>query len=162
MAKKKLKKSKNKIKIKVFFQGTKKTTEVKKLLALAPLLLDELTEYIPPSVSELSLTFCSDDYIQGINAAFRKKNAPTDVLSFPLLTETDTICPSLGDLIISLPTAKRQAKDYKVSYLYELKKLLIHGVLHLVGFDHEKVTQKERMRMKRMEKKLISLFSNPH
>lgn len=144
-----------KIKIRKSFKGVKISPEVKKLLLVAPKILEEVSSLIPDSVHELSLTFCSDEYIQKINATFRGKNKPTDVLSFPLLVDGDFICPSLGDLIISLPTAKRQAKEFRVTYLYELKKLFIHGLLHLLGFDHENVTQKERMKMKRMEKKLI-------
>ena len=147
-----------KIKIRKSFKGVKESSEVKKLLLVIPRIIEEVNPLIPDSVHELSLTFCSDEYIKKINANFRGKNKPTDVLSFPLIVEGDLFCPSLGDLIISLPTAKRQAKEYQVTYLYELKKLFIHGILHLLGFDHEKVSQKERMKMKRMEKKLIEKY----
>lgn len=61
----------------------------------------------------------------------------------------------LGDIIISLETAKRQAAEKKISYFLELEILLIHGLLHLLGYDHE-ISPKEEQRMKRLERKLLT------
>ncbi|MBI5399369.1 rRNA maturation RNase YbeY [Candidatus Saganbacteria bacterium] len=92
----------------------------------------------------INLSFVSDEEMRGLNRRFRKKDKPTDVLSF--LMDEDGI---LGDLVISTETTKRNAKKYGVSYKTEVKRLVIHGVLHLLGYDHgvkmrhaEKIYQK--------------------
>lgn len=95
-----------------------------------------------------------DKEIQTVNQEFRGKDKPTDVLSFPTDFLDDEKVPTLGDIIISVETAKRQSKNLQ----HELVKLFNHGLLHLLGFDHEKVTPKERQRMKSWEKKLLKLF----
>lgn len=115
---------------------------------------------IPKSVTELSIVFTSDKEIQKLNREYRGKNTPTDVLSFPLLEgrKRGELITSLGDLVISLDTTKRQAREFGVSPSSELLRLLVHGTLHLVGFDHENVTKKEAARMRRTEAKLRRLI----
>jgi len=82
---------------------------------------------------ELSIVVCSDEYIQSLNAQWRGKDAATDVLSFP--QEDGGLV--LGDLVISLPTAQRQAEERKHSLEVETRILMVHGLLHLLGYDHE-------------------------
>lgn len=65
---------------------------------------------------------------------------------------------SIGDLVISVETARRQAKRYGVKLNEELLRLLIHGTLHLFGYDHEKVSRKKAEEMRRVERKLYSLY----
>ena len=91
---------------------------------------------------------------------YRGKNKPTDVLSFSL-TEGDEeyYGPSLGDVIISLDTARKQAKRYGVSLSCEVLRLLVHGLLHLSGFDHEGVPAREATRMRRRERRLYEALS---
>lgn len=87
---------------------------------------------------ELSLLICDDTYIQNLNKEWRGKNSPTDVLSFP--QEQPPGVPSLwllGDVIISLDTAKRQAQERGHDLLDEMRILLVHGLLHVLGYDHE-------------------------
>lgn len=90
--------------------------------------------------TELSLRLTSDVEITRLNHIYRKKNRPTDVLSFTQ-EENDL----LGDIVISIPTARRQAKTAGHPLERECSILAIHGLLHLLGYDHEKVSQEKRM-----------------
>ena len=86
---------------------------------------------------EVSITLTDNDIIKSINKEWRDKDKPTDVLSFP---QGDTIGYKyrvLGDVIISLPYAKNQAREIGHSYKAEIVRLLTHGILHLLGYDHE-------------------------
>lgn len=83
--------------------------------------------------ASLSLLFCGDARMRRLNREWRKKDKPTDVLSFPS-GETGF----LGDVVIDVPYAARQARSRGHSLERELQILLVHGVLHLLGFDHEK------------------------
>ena len=81
---------------------------------------------------ELSILVTDDPGIQALNAQWRGKEQPTDVLSFP---QEDEVL--LGDLVLSLDTAARQALERGHSLRSELRILMIHGLLHLLGYDHE-------------------------
>ncbi len=86
---------------------------------------------------EVSITLTDDETIRSINKQWRGKDKPTDVLSFP---QGDTVgyrYRVLGDVIISLPYARRQAEEIGYSYKEEVVRLLTHGILHLLGYDHE-------------------------
>jgi rRNA maturation RNase YbeY len=83
--------------------------------------------------AELSVVLCNDERIAEMNAAWRGVDGPTDVLSFP---QEDARV--LGDLVISLDTAARQAATRSHGLRDELRILLVHGMLHLLGFDHER------------------------
>ncbi len=89
--------------------------------------------------AELSVVLCNDTFIQTLNRDHRGKDAPTDVLSFAMQEgqgglEDD---PVLGDLVISVETARRQAHAASHTLLQEQRVLLVHGLLHLLGYDHE-------------------------
>lgn len=105
--------------------------------------------------AELSLAFVTDQTIHELNRQYRHKDRPTDVLSFPLADER---CPTLlGDVVISIDTARRQARQRKCAFADELRALLIHGILHLLGYDHE-VSDSEAVRMRRKERELKALL----
>ena len=105
--------------------------------------------------AELSLAFVTDQTIHELNRQYRHKDRPTDVLSFPLADER---CPTLlGDVVISVDTARRQARQRKRAFADELRALLIHGILHLLGYDHE-VSDSEAVRMRRKERELKALL----
>lgn len=87
---------------------------------------------------------CSDRAIKKLNAMFRHKDRATDVMSFNY-DETDL----LGEIYISLQRAKAQAKEYKVTYANEVQRLFVHGMFHLLGYDHE--TEKDRKKMRKKE-----------
>ncbi len=100
----------------------------------------------------------SDQKIKELNFKYRHKNKPTDVLSFPVgFLEKRFPIRFLGDIVISVNMALREAKRKKIPFEDELKNLLIHGILHLIGYDHEK-SLKEEIRMKRMEKRYFKLL----
>jgi rRNA maturation RNase YbeY len=111
--------------------------------------------------AELSLLFTDDAQMRGLNKRYRKINHPTDVLAFSML-EGDAFPPRsrlLGDVVISLETAKRQAKETGHPLGQEVKILLIHGILHLLGYDHEDskeaarlVERKTRVLLKELER----------
>ncbi len=87
---------------------------------------------------ELSITLTDNDTIQEINKQWRGKDKPTDVLSFPIGEKPPGYKYTvLGDVIISLPYAKNQAKEIDITYKEEVLRLLTHGILHLLGYDHE-------------------------
>ena len=102
--------------------------------------------------AELSLLLSSDDQIHQLNKMYRGKDRPTDVLAFSMregdFGRLHAGLPSrlLGDVIVSIPTAKRQAKTAKREPLDEITMLVAHGLLHLLGWDHETPSKDKRMR----------------
>ena len=106
---------------------------------------DRMLDYLDLSDAELSVLLVGDPAIRVLNRQHREQDRPTDVLSFPL-GETPGDGPRLlGDVVISLPTAARQAKSRKRALFPEARFLLAHGLLHLLGYDHVTKTQKRRM-----------------
>lgn len=87
----------------------------------------------------LSLVFVDDSRIKALNKQYLGKNQPTDVLSFPFLEgQAYPDNGQLGEILISVPTLTRQAKAHKHRPSLEAKILFVHGLLHILGFDHEK------------------------
>ena len=98
---------------------------------------------------ELSILLTGDNQIQKLNRIYRKKNRPTDVLAFSqhegeLGDQADRL---LGDVVVSIPTARRQAEARKRDLISELTMLLAHGLLHLLGWDHETPEADRRMQV---------------
>ena len=89
--------------------------------------------------SELSVVLVDDEEMSSLNWQYRGRRGPTNVLAFSMREgEFGEISPELlGDVIISLPTAQRQAGEAGISLDDMISRLLVHGILHLVGFDHE-------------------------
>jgi probable rRNA maturation factor len=89
---------------------------------------------------ELSLVITDDHQIQELNKTYRGIDKPTNVLAFPMQEGRFTqITPGLlGDVVISCDTAQKEANDAKITLEERMSQLLIHGILHLMGFDHEK------------------------
>ncbi|MBV9402394.1 MAG: rRNA maturation RNase YbeY [Candidatus Eremiobacteraeota bacterium] len=96
----------------------------------------------------LSVSLVSDEEMHELNRIHRGKDRATDVLSFPLATQGDPNGGErlLGDVVISVDTARRQAADYDAPLEAEINRLLIHGVLHVVGYDHEQSDDRSKMR----------------
>ena len=95
--------------------------------------LEKIRESLAHAKS-LELIIVNDEEIRGINLEYRKLDKPTDVLSFPIkVSKTEFI----GSIIISADTTKRVADEMGHAFAVELKILFIHGLLHLLGFDHE-------------------------
>ena len=129
-------------------------------LLSTPLLeqLESLFAYVLESLNlrqkQCELLLVNNDKIAELNAEFRSINAPTDVLSFPL--ESD-FSPFLGSVVISLDYAKEIAQKLNHSVENEIALLFIHGILHLVGFDHEVDCGEQRA----MESQIVEHFKLP-
>ena len=111
--------------------------------------------------TELSILLVDDDQIAELNRSWRQKSGPTNVLSFSLTEGEDSAMAFnlLGDIVISVDTAAREAKQEGVSLHARLQALLVHGFLHLIGYDHEK-SESEAVRMHIREKELLQQLTN--
>lgn len=128
------------------------------LLDLERLAAAALLQHGLPADAEVSLVLCGDKTIHALNRRWRSVDASTDVLSFPLLVdgafeeEGELL---LGDVVISMERAASQAADFGHSLKRELFYLFIHGILHLLGYDHEGA--EDRLEMRRMEELLLAV-----
>jgi probable rRNA maturation factor len=104
---------------------------------------------------QVTVLLTTDTAIRRLNRQFRGKNKATDVLSFPAAPGPVKIA---GDLAISIPTARRQAEERRHSLSIEIKVLVLHGLLHLAGYDHEI----DRGEMDRLEQKIRARLRLPH
>jgi probable rRNA maturation factor len=93
--------------------------------------------------AELSIVLVSDAQIRRLNKLYRNKDKPTDVLSFPIGEKVEDWL-ILGDIVISVDAAKRQAQELGHSLKEELRRLLVHGLVHLLGYDHELGGEEEK------------------
>jgi len=100
--------------------------------------------------AELSLVLTNDEQIHKLNATYRNKDKPTDVLAFAQREAAHEGGDEalLGDVIVSVPTARRQAKGASHDVLSEVTMLVAHGLLHLLGWDHDTDARDRRMRTK--------------
>lgn len=108
---------------------------------------------------DLSLYFCGDEFMAGLNAEYRGKEGSTDVLSFSLGEWVDGENGRryiAGDVVLCLPVLERNAAEFGVSQDEELKRLILHGVLHLSGLDHASNSPEEPM-LARQESLLLTL-----
>jgi probable rRNA maturation factor len=134
---------------------------------------NSLLEILALERCELSLMLVSDSAIRRLNRDFRAKDKATDVLSFPQLDASGEVPLSaksiaskappsmLGDVVISIDTARRQARELDQSIAHRLRTLLIHGLLHLLGYDHER-SKAEARRMFARERELAAMLDRPH
>jgi rRNA maturation RNase YbeY len=109
--------------------------------------------------AELGILLVGNQRMRSLNHRYRRKNRTTDVLAFAardaMVPHTPYLMPSmLGDVVIAVPEAARQAKEGQRSLDEELIVLLIHGILHLCGYDHER-SEKEARRMRRRERIIL-------
>ncbi|MCB9667556.1 MAG: rRNA maturation RNase YbeY [Myxococcales bacterium] len=95
---------------------------------------------------ELSILLCDDGSMRTLNRDYRKQDKPTDVLAFPMgARPRSNASVLLGDVVISLPTARRQAAGRGHDAMEEVTFLLAHGLLHLLGMDHRDPEEEESM-----------------
>jgi len=110
--------------------------------------------------AEISLVFVDDQQIRELNRIYRGKDTPTDVLSFPMYDDPENIDEEeeilLGDIVISLETAQRQAEEFGHSIEREAAYLLVHGLLHLLGYDH--LNEEDKKNMRKREEELLEAF----
>jgi probable rRNA maturation factor len=111
---------------------TKNKIDVDKIVELSNNILSE--ENLLEKNSYINIVITDDEEMTEYNKKFRNKDGPTDVLSFEYGLNEETI----GDIVISYETVARQAPEYNNSMETELYLMIIHGILHLLGYDHEK------------------------
>ena len=119
--------------------------------------------------AELSILFTGDRKVKGLNRQYRGLDKTTDVLSFPMIAgdSPEDVAAAiagmrvaggppvmLGDIVISVPQAERQSVEIGQSLEAELRFLMVHGILHLLGYDHERSTSEKR-RMEKMQRAVI-------
>jgi probable rRNA maturation factor len=111
--------------------------------------------------AELSILIVDDSQIAELNQEYLKRCGPTNVIAFPMREgNLPNITPQLlGDVVISVETARRESKEAGISCEKRLSELLVHGILHLFGYDHEK-TEREISRMQQKSKELLDLVEN--
>lgn len=116
--------------------------------------------------AEVSVTLVDDETIREINKKYRDVDSATDVLSFPMGEngvydiDPDTGAKVVGDIVISVPHAVKQARDYGHSFRREIGFLTVHGMLHLLGYDHEDAGL-EAMRMREKEETILEQLGLP-
>lgn len=108
---------------------------------------------------ELSVLIVSDEEIRQLNRDYLQRDRATNVISFPMQEgEGAGIQPGLlGDVVISADTAARDAAEAAIPFEAELHFLLLHGILHLLGYDHERGTPEEAQRMEEREREIFAL-----
>ena len=108
---------------------------------------------------ELSVLFTDDKQIAQLNSHYRRKDEPTNVLAFPMSVQapTDVASGMLGDVVISVDTAIRESKELQEPLEETIYRLLIHGILHLLSYDHEG-SPGEAKRMQTAQKRLLDMI----
>jgi probable rRNA maturation factor len=120
-------------------------------------IIQKTCEQLGTVFGEVSCTFVSDETMRELNRTYRDKDEPTDILSFVQDDEDDGFPSydeqekSWGDMVISLAAMERNCTDFAVSAHEELIRLLVHGILHLHGYDHESTDASEPMLQKQEE-----------
>ena len=107
---------------------------------------------------ELSILIVDDSQIERLNREYLNRSGPTNVIAFPMQEgEFSNINPHLlGDVVISVETAERESRMAGISMEKRFSQLLVHGILHLFGYDHEK-TERESLRMEKKNDELLKL-----
>jgi probable rRNA maturation factor len=126
--------------------------ETRKIKDIAKTVLSE--EQV--SHAEINIVFVDDNYIIKLNKQFLNKDMTTDVMSFNLEDEPDTHLE--GEVYVNIDQIKRQADDYQVTFREELYRIVIHGLLHLVGFSDQAIKEKKIMTKK--EDHYLAIFEN--
>jgi len=144
----------------VYFDNRQEKREIdQKLLKLLESVIENALEREGIKIPvEVCISLVEDREIQSLNREYRGRDVPTDVLSFPLIDRDDLdkqvpteIEVLLGDIIISAERADEQAKEYGHSFQRELAYLTVHGILHLLGYDHSSPQEEKVMRAKEEE-----------
>lgn len=109
--------------------------------------------------AELSVLLTDDAHQRALNAQWRGKDKPTNVLSFPQIGPGDPVEGLLGDISLALETLTREAKALDKPFEHHFAHLLVHGALHILGFDHE--TEAEALAMEAVETDIMALLGYP-
>jgi probable rRNA maturation factor len=111
--------------------------------------------------AELSILIVDDPQIEILNKKYLRRTGPTNVIAFPMRTDRfSNINPELlGDVVVSIETAKNEGKDMGISMEERFTQLLVHGILHLLGYDHE-TTEQEADKMERISEEILKLIES--
>ncbi|MCO4321797.1 rRNA maturation RNase YbeY [Aliidiomarina quisquiliarum] len=110
--------------------------------------------------AELTIRLVDTEESQSLNFAYRQKNSPTNVLSFEMNAEVPLDIPLLGDLVICAPVVASEALQQNKPELHHWAHMVIHGTLHLFGYDH--ITDEEAEEMETVEKNILQQFDIPN
>jgi len=111
--------------------------------------------------AELSILIVDDPQIAILNKKYLRRNGPTNVIAFPMRTDQfSNINPELlGDVVISIETAEKEGKSIGISMEERFTQLLVHGILHLLGYDHEK-SEQEADKMENKSDEILKLIES--
>ncbi len=145
--------------IEVFVEGTISSDRFSMDLEEVRLLTDKILRFCNTSSVAVSVILTDDAQIQIVNRDYRNRDYPTDVISFAY-RDSEFPVPEeefeeLGDIYISLEKTEEQAAHYEVTFQQEFRRLLVHGILHLLGYDHE-ISPEEERRMEEMEDRVLN------
>jgi len=130
------------------------------LIALASDAIARQSTALPPRPAVATVVLSSDDAVRALNLQWRGQDKPTNVLSFPSAGIQHAGQPALlGDVILAMETLEREAEAMGIPFAHHLQHLVVHGVLHLAGFDHENANDAERMEA--LERKILASLSVP-
>jgi len=109
--------------------------------------------------AELSILIVDDPQIAILNKKYLRRNGPTNVIAFPMRTDQfSNINPELlGDVVISIETAEKEGKNIGINMEERFTQLLVHGILHLLGYDHEK-SEQEAEKMEKKSEEILKLI----
>ncbi len=131
--------------------------------ALVGVLVRKVIETVKPSLhpeAEASFSFSNDERVRELNAQWRSKDMPTNVLSFPASHGDDLRgSPLLGDVIMAYETIDREAVEEDKSFVNHTAHMVVHGMLHLIGYDHE--SDKEAEVMENLESRILTDLGYP-
>jgi probable rRNA maturation factor len=105
--------------------------------------------------AELSVVVVDNDQIQDLNRTYLDRDKPTNVISFPQQEGDGPIGEHLGDVVISAEKAAQEAQDAGMSLSERMLQLLVHGICHLTGYDHERGAEQEALEMEEAEDRLV-------
>ena len=131
-------------------------TAVVRKAAVAVLKSEKITD------STVTIVLSDDDEVQALNVHYRGKDKPTNVLSFPDGDADETGAQQLGDIILSYDTIAREAAEQGKEFAHHLTHLVMHGVLHLLGYDHENAKDAEAMESREVALLKAMGIANPY
>jgi probable rRNA maturation factor len=126
--------------------------------------LQQVLEYLSCADAELSVVLANDQFLRQLNRTYRQKDRPTNVLAFPQgpMPNASDLPLLLGDVVVSLPTAAREAREADQPIEAHVLYLVLHGILHLLGYDHERSAAAQQ-RMEALEQTVLTFMrSNGH
>jgi rRNA maturation RNase YbeY len=114
--------------------------------------IEKVVDYFDYEIGEINYVFCNDEYILEVNKEYLEHDYYTDIISFDACMG-DIIS---GDIVLSIDTVKSNSEKFETEFISELKRVIIHGVLHFIGFKDK--TDKEQRIMTTMENQMLELY----